>query len=98
MDEQNPLRRQIETELQESEWFQKFKTWGTFFNRLKTEVPLTQLCKLQWITDCDDLYIHCPNPEVRAALNQQVQKIRQLNPPTNQIILKHSDYADIVIA
>ncbi len=98
LEEQNPLRCQTEKELLTSEWFQKFTAWGQLLNTLKAEVPLTQLCQLQWVTGIDALLIHCPNPKVRAALKQMSDKIDRLNGPAQQIILKHSDYEDLVVS
>lgn len=98
LEDQNPLRSQIEQELLNSEWFQKFKAWGDLLKTLKTEVPLTQLCKLQWVTSSDDLLIHCPNPEIREALKQQSAKIDHLKGLAQQIILKHADYPDIIVS
>ena len=97
LEEQNPLRRQIEQELRNSEWFQKFKAWGVLLQNLKTEIPLTQLCKLQWVTHSDDLLIHCPNPEIREALEQQAEKIDQLKELAQRIILKPADYPDFIV-
>ena len=97
IEDQNPLRSQIEQELQTSEWFQKFKAWGDLLNTLKKEVPLTQLCKLQWVTHRDDLLIHCPNPEIRDALKQQSEKIIHLRGRAQRIILKHADDPDMII-
>ena len=97
LEDQNPLRSQIEQELHDSEWFQKFKAWGALLRNLKMEVPLTQLCELQWVTRSDDLLIHCPNAEIREALKQQSEKIDRLKGSAQRIILKHADYPDIIV-
>ena len=98
LEDQNPLRSQVEQELQTSDWFQKFKAWGDLLNTLKQEVPLTQLCKLQWVTSNDDLLIHCPNPEIRSDLKQQSEKIAHLRGRAQRIILKHADDPDIIVS
>ena len=97
-EDRNPLRSQIEQELHTSEWFRKFKAWGDLLNRLKQEIPLTQLCQLQWVTHSDDLLIHCPNPEIKAALEQQSDKIAPLRSLAQRIILKHADDPDIIVS
>lgn len=96
-EEQNPLRHKLEKELQESEWLQKFKQLSEGLRQLKAEIPLTQLCKLEWITDSESLIIHCPNPEVRAGLSQQISQIAQLNIGANIFILKYPHCQDIII-
>ena len=97
LEDQNPLRREIEQELHHSEWFQKFKAWGALLQTLKAEVPLTQLCKLQWVTHSDDLLIHCTDSDIREALKQQSEKIDHLNRVAQRIILKYTDYPDIIV-
>ncbi|NEO83954.1 MAG: hypothetical protein F6J87_06785 [Spirulina sp. SIO3F2] len=92
IEDQNPLKHELEAELNDSEWLQKFKAWGLLLQQLKTEVPVTQLCQLQWVTGADDLVIHCSNSEIRDALKQQAQKIYQLNKTASQIIVRLSGY------
>ena len=96
-EEQNPLRSKLEKELQESEWLQKFKQLSAGLRQIKAEIPLTQLCKLEWITDTESLIIHCPNPEVRAGLSQQMSQIAQINIGANFFILKYPNCPDIII-
>ena len=97
MAEQNPLRHQVEQELQASDWFVKFKTWGIFLQNLKDKVPLTQLCQVRWITSSDEVVIHCPNPEIRTALERQSSQIQQLQGPAQRIIIRCSDYPELVL-
>lgn len=97
IEDQNPLKREIGTALNQSEWLQKFKAWSLLLQQLKTEVPITQLCQLQWITGVDNLVIHCPNPETRETLKQQAQTIRRLNKSANQIIVRLAGYDDFVL-
>jgi len=96
-EEQNPLRHKLEKELQESEWLQKFKQLSEGLRQIKAEIPLTQLCNLEWMTDTESLIIHCPNPEVRAGLSQQISQIAQINIGANLFILKYPHYQDIII-
>ncbi len=96
-EENNPLKQQIEKELRESQWLQKFKQLSLGLSRIKAEIPLVQLCQLQWITESDSLVIHCPNPEVREGLCQQTAKIARLNIGANNLIIKHPKCQDIVI-
>ncbi|MEM8637217.1 MAG: hypothetical protein AAGG51_00160 [Cyanobacteria bacterium P01_G01_bin.54] len=97
VEEQNPLRREIEAKLKDSEWLQKFKAWSLLLQHLKSEFPIVQLCQLQWVTGADDLVIHCPNVEVRATLERQVQEIGRLNKSANQIIVRLAGYNDLLI-
>ena len=96
LEEQHPLRRQIEQELQASDWFGKFKAWGTFLETLKAQVPLTQLCQVRWITRSDELIIHCPNPEIRRAIENQAEQLAQLQGPAHQIIVRSAHVPDLV--
>lgn len=96
-DEQNPLRRQLENDLNQSAWLQKFKALSTLLQTLKSDVPLTQLCDVKWNTATDELLIHCPNPEIRHALSKQAQTIAQIKGCATRIILKLSTHPDIVI-
>jgi hypothetical protein len=96
--EENPLKNQLDREIQESEWFQKFKQIGETLTQIKTEIPLTQLCELRWNTEDDRLAIHCPNLEVRSGLEAQHADIAKLNSIARRYILKspHEDDLEIV--
>ncbi len=96
-EENNPLKQQIEKELRESQWLQKFKQLSLGLSRIKAEIPLVQLCQLRWVTESDSLVIHCPNPEVREGLCQQTAKIARFNIGAKRFILKHPNSQDIVI-
>lgn len=94
---ENPLRKKLETEFNQSEWFQKFKALRTLLQTLKAEVPLTQLCDVKWDTSTDTLLIHCPNPEIRHALCEQSSTIDQIQGCATQVILRLTHYPDIII-
>ena len=96
-DDQNPLRSQLENELNNSTWLQKFKALSTLLQTLKSEVPLTQLCQVKWDTDTDVLLIHCPNPDIRTALSKQSSKLEQIKGCATHIILTLADHPDIII-
>ena len=94
--EPESLKQQLEKELQESEWLNKFKRLSDLLLRLKTELPLTQLCKVEWKTDSDTLRIRCPNSEVQDDLLQQASQIVQLCPEAPHIILEWADNQHIL--
>jgi|GEM_PF-2392889 len=91
------LKRQLQKELQESEWLQKFKQLSEGLCQIKAEIPLTQLCQLRWESESHTLIIHCPNLEVQEGLHQQKSKIEQLNIVAKRFILKHPQSQDIII-
>ena len=95
--EHEPLKRRLEKELQESQWLQKFKQMSEGLSRIKAEIPLTQLCKLKWVTDSDSLIIHCPSPEVREGLSMQTSKMAQLKILAQRLVIKYPNYTDIII-
>lgn len=61
---ENPLPSRFKAELLNSEWSQEFKQLSDTLRAIQTEIPLTQLCELKWITEDDSLIIDCPNEEV----------------------------------
>jgi len=93
---ENPLENKLKTELQNSEWLQKFKCLGDTLKYVKTEIPLTQLCELKWNTEDDSLIINCPNEEIWHELSQQSEKIAKLNQKINRLIFKYADYQELV--
>ena len=95
-DEQEPLQRKLERELQESEWLNKFKRLSDLLMRIKAEMPLTQLCKLEWKADSDTLLIRCPNPEVQRDLLAQANAIAQLSPEAKRVILQYANQSEIL--
>lgn len=95
--EENPLRRKLEEELQGSEWLQKFKALSFGLSKLKAEIPITQLCQLEWMAESETLAIRCPNPEVCQGLLAQTEKMARLNIMAKRFIIKCSDRQDIVV-
>lgn len=96
-EEENPLKNKLEKQLQESAWLNKFKQLSFGLSAIKTNIPLTQLCRLQWLTDSDTLIIHCPNLEVRAGLQQQSSEIAQISIGAKHFIIRYPDSPDIII-
>ena len=98
MDEQPyPLKDKLEKQLKESAWLNKFKQLSFGLQEIKTTIPLTQLCRLQWLTDGDVLVIHCPNLEVREGLNQQSNQIARISIGAKYFVLRNQDDQDIII-
>lgn len=97
-EDENPLRRKLERELEASQWLQKFKQLNIGLQRIQAEIPLTQLCELKWATEDDSLAIHCPNPEIRAGLVEQRRKLAQFKMGATCFILKYPGLPDLAIA
>lgn len=90
-EDENPLKQQLEAELNNSEWLNKFKRVSTILKRIKAAIPLTQLCTLKWQTELDALVVHCPNDEVWHSLQQHQQRISALDLELSQVILQYQD-------
>lgn len=90
-DDENPRKGELETELEQSEWLQKFRRMGQVLTRLKAEVPVTQLCELQWVTEDEALVVCCPNAEVWASLQGQKEQIVALNLNVKQLRLQFQE-------
>ena len=97
IEEQNPLQHKLKQELENSQWLQKFKQLSEGLRKIKEEIPLTQLCELQWVTENHSLILNCPNLEVREGLLQQSGKISQLNMGAKRFIIRYSQGEDIII-
>lgn len=96
-EEYNRKKRELEKELQASEWLQKFKQLSFGLRQLKAEIPLTQLCQLRWLTDSETLMIHCPNPEVREGLCRQQTQLAQLKIMARRFIIKYPALPDAIV-
>ncbi|MBE9116845.1 hypothetical protein IQ249_13140 [Lusitaniella coriacea LEGE 07157] len=96
-EEYNRKKRELEQELQGSEWLQKFKQLSFGLRQLKAEIPLTQLCKLQWLTESETLAIHCPNPEVREGLCRQKTQLAQLNIMARRFVIQYPALPDAIV-
>ncbi len=90
-DDENPLKRSLQRELENSEWLNKFKRVSTILKQIKADIPVTQLCTLKWQTELDALVVHCPNGEVWESLQQYQQQIQALDLELSQVILQYQD-------
>jgi hypothetical protein len=97
-EEQNPLKKEIEQELQSSQWLHKFKQLSEGLVKIQTEIPLTKLCQLKWITEDDSLVIQCPNSETRLGLVRQSEKLSNLHIGANKLIIRYSDERDFIVS
>ena len=93
---ENPLQNKLKSELQNSAWLHKFKQLSDTLRYIKTEIPLTQLCELKWITEDDSLIIYCPNQEIWQELSQQQEKMAQFNQRINRLIIKYANYEELI--
>jgi hypothetical protein len=96
-DDQNPLESSLRKELDDSTWLKKFKQIGEDLREVKTQVPLTQLCELKWVTEDDGLLIHCPNLEVRESLQQQIGWLAKTKISAKYLTIKYPETSDIRI-
>lgn len=96
LEDQNPLKTALSKELNDSLWLQRFRDLSQLLQALKRDVPLTQQCKTEWVSERRTLQIHCPDIAVQHALIQQVSTIVGLNQQANhlaaQIILIHEQH------
>lgn len=90
------MKRELELEMAQSEWLQKFRRMGQVLTRLKAEVPMTQLCEVQWVTEEDAIVIRCPNGEVWESLKGQEEAIIVLALDVRQIILQYQQEQVVV--
>ena len=88
---ENPLREALEQQLAQSEWLQKFRRIGQVITTLKAEIPMVQLCDIQWLTAEDSLLIGCPNEELWNSLQNQAEQLLSLNLAAEKILLKYQD-------
>ena len=89
--DENPLERSLKQELEASEWLQKFKQLSQLLTTIKAEIPLTQLCQLEWLTDSNTLRIRCPNQEVWQGLIAQQEQLIQKVTPVGNITLEYQE-------
>ena len=75
---ENPLRDKLKTEIDNSQWLQKFKEIGENLKLIKSAIPVTQLCQLKWNTGNNGLDIYCPNEEIWNDLQQEITTISKL--------------------
>ena len=89
--DQNPLRTQLEADLNNSAWLQKFKAINRLLQSLKAEVTDIQTCELRWDTSCNGLIIHCPSAEIGQQLQLQQAKIVSIANYADRITLMQPD-------
>lgn len=97
IDDQNPLRTQLENDLSSSEWLQKFKAINQLLHSLKAHIVDIQTCELRWDTSCNGLIIHCPSADISIQLQSQRDKIVELANYADQITLTQPDRSDIIL-
>lgn len=97
IDDQNPLQTQLESELNSSEWLQKFKFINQLLHSLKAEIETMQRCELKWDNSCNGLNIHCPSSEIGQQLQQQQEKIIDIANYADRIVLVQSDSTEIIL-
>lgn len=97
IEDQNPLRTQLEDDLNNSEWLQKFKAINQLLHSLKAEIVEIQSCELKWDTRCNGLTIECPSAATCQTLLTQQDKIIAIAAYADRIALVHSDSSDIIL-
>ncbi|MEM1256780.1 MAG: hypothetical protein AAGI69_30480 [Cyanobacteria bacterium P01_H01_bin.21] len=96
-DPQNPLRSQLESDLNNSEWLQKFKAINQLIHSLKGEITEINSCELRWNTSCNGLDIHCPSIETGQRLLLQQDTIVSIANYAERIVLMQPDSSDIIL-
>ncbi|MFG6103713.1 hypothetical protein U2F10_15745 [Leptothoe sp. EHU-05/26/07-4] len=97
IDDQNPLRTQLENDLSNSEWLQKFKAINQLLHSLKAEILEIQSCELKWDTHSNGLVIHCPSVDIAQQLQSQQHQIITIASYANCITLVHPGSSDIIL-
>ena len=97
IEDQNPLHSQLENELTNSEWLQKFKAINQLLHSLKNEIADINPCDLKWDTSCNGLVIHCPSAELGKRLEQQQDKIVTIATYAERITLVQPNSSDIIL-
>lgn len=95
--DQNPLRSQLENDLNRSEWLQKFKAINILLHTLKTQIADIQACELKWDTSCNGLVIHSPSHHVSKQLQTQQDDILAIANYADRITLVKPDGSDIIL-
>lgn len=84
-EDQNPLKTSLAKELDDSLWLRQFRDLSQLLQSLKREVPLTQQCKTEWVSEHRTLRILCPDLGMQQALSQQASTIVDLNQQANDL-------------
>ncbi|MFG6096829.1 hypothetical protein D0962_37295 [Leptolyngbyaceae cyanobacterium CCMR0082] len=97
LDDQNPLRSQLEDELNSSEWLQKFKAINQLLHTLKADIADISACDLKWDTGSNGLIIHCPSMEIEERLKAQRSKIIAIASYADRITLVQADQEPLIL-
>ena len=95
--DQDPLRTQLEAELDSSAWLQKFKAINRLLHSLKAEIDDIQACELRWDTSCNGLTIHCSSIELSQQLQLKHDKILSIANYADCITLVQPDSSKVVL-
>lgn len=95
--DQDPLRSQLENDLNNSAWLQTFKAINRLLHRLKAEIADIQTCELKWDTSCKGLTIHCPSVDIGERLQAQQDAIITIANYADRITLAQPDLPDIIL-
>lgn len=95
--DQNPLRSQLENDLNNSEWLQAFKAINRLLHSLKTEIADLQTCELKWNTSCRGLTIHCPSADIGKQLQAQQDTIVTIADYADRITLVQPGSSDTIL-
>ena len=93
----NPLRSQLEDDLNNSEWLQKFKAINQLLHSLKDAIAEINSCELRWDTSCNSLIIDCPSAVTARQLQQQQDTIVTIADYAEQITLVSPNSPDIIL-
>ena len=97
IDDQNPLRSRLETELNSSQWLQAFKAINRLLQCLKADIAAIQVCDLKWDTSCNGLVIHCPSADIGQQLRSQQGEILAIARYADRITLVQTNGSDIIL-
>lgn len=96
LDDQNPLRSQLENELNGSEWLQKFKAINRLLHSLKADVADMDTCDLKWDTATNGLVIHCPSEAIGERLVAKRSEIIAIANYADRITLAQPNGTSVV--
>ena len=97
INDQNPLRTQLENDLNSSQWLQKFKAINQLLHTLKAEIIEIQACELKWDTSCNGLKIHCQSTDIAQQLQQQQDHIIAIANYADRITLIRPDATEVTL-
>ena len=94
-DDRESLSDKLRRDLEASQWLQKYRQMGQSLLALKEKIPLSTLCKVEWLTETDTLSIRCPNPEIREGLLKQASAIAALDLAAASIVVRCEGLPDV---